>query len=57
MSSTPETIPIQRYIALDLHKHYIMVGGQNRQQEWVLKPRKVPMPRFRQWATQKSETR
>ncbi len=52
MSSTPETIPIQRYIALDLHKHYIMVGGQNRQQEWVLKPRKVPMPRFRQWATQ-----
>jgi len=29
MNSSPETIPIQRYIALDLHKHYIMVGGQN----------------------------
>lgn len=52
MNSFPETIPIQRYIGLDLHKHYIMVGGQNRAQEWVLKPRKVPMPRFRQWAAQ-----
>jgi len=52
MISTPETIPIQRYIALDLHKHYIMVGGQNRDQEWILKPRKVLMPRFRAWAVQ-----
>ena len=33
MNSLPETIPIQRYVALDLHKHYIMVGGQNRDQE------------------------
>lgn len=52
MISTPETNPIQRYIALDLHKHYIMVGGQNRDQEWILKPRKVLMPRFRAWAVQ-----
>lgn len=52
MNSNPETIPIRRYIALDLHKHYIMVGGQNRDQEWVLKPRKVLMTRFRQWAEQ-----
>lgn len=46
------SIPINRYIALDLHKHYIMVGGQNREQEWVLRPRKVPMQRFRAWAVQ-----
>ena len=52
MNSTPETIPIERYIALDLHKHYIMVGGQNRNQEWVLRPRRVLMPRFRAWAAQ-----
>jgi transposase len=52
MNSSPKTIPIQRYIALDLHKHYIMVGGQNREQEWVLRPRKVPMQRFRAWAQQ-----
>ena len=47
MNSQPVSIPIERYIALDLHKHYIMVGGQNRDQEWVLQPRKVPMQRFR----------
>lgn len=52
MNSHPETIPIQRYIALDLHKHYIMVGGQNQDQEWVLRPRKVQMRRFRSWAAQ-----
>lgn len=50
MNSLPETDPIQRYIALDLHKHYIMVGGQNCGQTWVLRPRKVAMPRFREWA-------
>ena len=27
-----------------------MVGGQNAQQEWVLRPRKVQMSRFRDWA-------
>jgi transposase len=50
MNSHPETIPIERYIAIDLHKHYVMVGGQNAQQEWVLRPRKVQMSRFRDWA-------
>jgi transposase len=50
MNSPPQIIPIHRYIALDLHKHYIMVGGQNRHQEWMLKPRKVQMSRFREWA-------
>jgi transposase len=29
-----------------------MVGGQNRAQEWVLKPRKVLMSRFQDWAVQ-----
>jgi transposase len=52
MNSQPDTIPIQRYIALDLHKHYIMVGGQNRERQWVLRPRKVQMSRFREWAAQ-----
>ena len=50
MNSPPETIPLERYIAIDLHKHYVMVGGQNEQQEWVLRPREVRMPRFRDWA-------
>jgi len=41
---------IQRYIALDIHKEYVMVGGMNAAQEWVIHPRKVEMPRFRAWA-------
>jgi len=41
---------IQRYIALDIHKEYVMVGGMNAAQEWVMHPRKVEMTRFRAWA-------
>ena len=51
MKSHPESIPIERFIAIDLHKKYIMVGGQNAQQKWVLHPRRVRMSRFRDWAT------
>ena len=36
----------RRYIGLDVHKHYITVGGMNREQEVLLKPRNVEMDRF-----------
>lgn len=39
-----------RYIGLDVHKHYITVGGMNRDQEVVLRPRNVDMNRFKGWA-------
>ena len=51
ISSIPESIPLQRFIAIDSHKHYVMVGGMNHQRQWVLRPRKVSMARFRDWAT------
>jgi transposase len=51
MYSDPKSIPFERYIAIDLHKKYIMAGGQNAQQVWVLRPRRVCMSRFRDWAT------
>jgi transposase len=35
---------------MDVHKHYVMVGGMNRQKEWVLRPRRVPIAIFRSWA-------
>ena len=38
-----------RYIGLDVHKHYITVGGMNAQQEIVLRPRDVEMERFKTW--------
>lgn len=51
MNPPPESIPIQRFIAIDLHKHYVFVGGQNKFKEWLLRPREVRMSRFRDWAT------
>jgi transposase len=50
MISNPETIPIDRYIAIDLHKEYIFIGGMNDQQQWTLRPRHVQMSRFHDWA-------
>jgi transposase len=41
---------IQRYIALDIHKEYVMVGAMNPAQEWVIRPKRVEMPHFRTWA-------
>jgi transposase len=52
MKPTPATIPIERYVAIDLHKAYVMVGGMNAQREWTLRPRRVQMTRFRSWARQ-----
>ena len=52
MNSSPKTIPIERFIAIDSHKHYVMVGGMNQQRQWTLRPRKVQMRRFRDWAAQ-----
>ena len=37
----------ERYIGLDVHKHYITVGGMNIQQEIVLRPRDVEMEWFK----------
>ena len=52
MNASLETIPIQRYIAIDTHKHYVMIGGMSRQRQWTLRPRKVQMHRFRDWVAQ-----
>ena len=38
---------IQRYIALDIHKEYVMVGAMNAAQEWVIRPRRIEMTQFR----------
>ena len=56
MKLSPKTIPIERYIAIDSHKHYVMVGGMNAHREWSLRPRKVQMARFRDWAAKNLKT-
>jgi len=40
----------ERYIGLDVHKHYITVGGMNKAQEIVVRPRNVDIERFQTWA-------
>jgi len=42
--------PIERYVALDVHKHYVMVAAINAAQEVVLTPRKLSLERFAHWA-------
>jgi transposase len=51
MKGTEDTSQIERYIALDIHKEYVLAGGQNAKQEWVLPPRRVSMAKFREWAS------
>jgi len=41
---------IERYVALDVHKHYVMVAALNAAQEVVLTPRKLSLERFTHWA-------
>jgi transposase len=46
-----DTSQIERYIALDIHKEYVLAGGQNAKQEWVMLPRQIKMAKFREWAS------
>jgi len=52
MKRAPIASDEKRFIGLDVHKHYVTVGGMNAQQEIVLRPRDVEMGRFREWAKQ-----
>jgi len=39
-----------RYVGLDVHKHYVMVGAVDRYQQMLLPPRKVSLLEFEGWA-------
>lgn len=39
-----------RYVGLDVHKHYVMVGAVDRYQQVLLPPRKVPLVELQGWA-------
>jgi transposase len=41
-----------RFMALDMHKHYAMVGAVNKEQEVLLRPRKFTWPEFERWCKQ-----
>jgi hypothetical protein len=40
----------KRYVGLDVHKHYLMVGAINAAQEMVMPPRRVSLLEFEGWA-------
>ena len=51
MKGIEGTSQIERYIALDIHKEYVLAGGQNAKQEWVLSPCQIRVAKFREWAS------
>ncbi len=42
--------PVERFVALDVHKHYLMVAAIAAAQQVVLTPRQLSLERFAQWA-------
>ena len=50
MKFAKDTRGIERYIAMDIHKEYVLVGGQTARQEWVMQPRRVGVEKMREWA-------
>jgi hypothetical protein len=52
MKTTTTSIPTDRHLAVDLHKHYLVIGGVNPRQEIVLPPRRLELDDWLQWAKQ-----
>jgi transposase len=50
MKKGQDTRGYERYLALDIHREYLLVGGWNETKEWVLTPRRVSIEKFPEWA-------
>ena len=50
MKKGQDTRGYERYMALDIHREYILAGGWNEEKEWVLTPRRVSIEKFPEWA-------
>lgn len=48
----PSTLPLSemRFLGIDLHKHYLVIGGVNAQQAVVLAPRRIELEDWPAWA-------
>ena len=49
MDKSSKSIPSQRYLALDIHKHYSMIGAVNRDSQFLLDPRRVEHSHLEAW--------
>ena len=56
MKKGQDTRGYERYLALDIHREYILVGGWNEQKDWVLTPRRVNIEKFPEWAKKNIRT-
>ena len=50
MKKGQDTRGYERYMALDIHREYLLVGAWNEEKEWVLTPRRVGIEKFPEWA-------
>ena len=56
MKKGQNTRGYERYMALDIHREYLLVGAWNEEKEWVLTPRRVGLERFPEWAKKNIRT-
>ena len=49
MITQSESMPLERFVAIDIHKEYVAVGALDAQLDIVLQPRRVRMDRFGTW--------
>ncbi len=47
-----EEVLISRFVGIDLHKNYLVVGAVDAQQKVVLPPRRLPLSEFADWHAQ-----
>ena len=52
MKKGQDTRGYERYLALDIHREYLLIGGWNEEKKWVLTPRRVGIDKFSEWAKQ-----
>ena len=52
MKEGQNTRGYERYMALDIHREYLLVGAQDEEQDWVMTPRRVSIEKFSEWAKQ-----
>ncbi len=50
--NTQSSGTFERYLALDIHKHYVVVGGVNAQQQVILPPRRLNLGEWALWLPQ-----
>ena len=50
MKKVQNTRGYERYMALDIHREYLLVGAWNEEKDWVLTPRRVSTEKFPEWA-------